>query len=236
MHELRHFLSLLTRPKIVKVSIISGSGLIVGALIDAVVFLDILDKFTRGKAIEAAILLRLGYDTALIFIGYIILLLGLLRSILSLLRNDNFKPNAQKLQIQFIILFAFIISFIVARIFVILLDLPSTPTFELWLKGYRIHHFFYGIGLTVVGGWLGHTRSGRTITRVSAALYGIGFGLIVDEFGLLLTFGDYWSAQSYLFFVLISLFLVFILLSEAYKIINKSSSSLLNDTAPQPHP
>ncbi|RZN34223.1 MAG: hypothetical protein EFT35_09670 [Methanophagales archaeon ANME-1-THS] len=223
MHELRHFLALLTGPKIVKVGILSGFGLIAGALIDAVVFLDILDKFTRSKAIEAAVLLRLGYESTLIFIGYIILLLALLKSILSLLRNDTFKPDAQKLQIQFIILLAFIISFFVARIFVILLDLPSTPTFELWLKGYRIHHFFYGIGLTVVGGWLGHTHSGRSITRVSAALYGTGFGLIVDEFGLLLTFGDYWSAQSYLFFVLISLLLLFILLSEAYKIVNRVS-------------
>lgn len=221
MRELRHFLALLTGPKIVKVGILSGSGLIAGALIDAVVFLDILDKFTRGKAIEAAVLLRLGYDSTLIFIGYIIL--ALLKSIFSLLRNDSVKPNAQKLQIQFIILLAFIISFFVARIFVILLDLPSTPTFEFWLKGYRIHHFFYGIGLTVVGGWLGHTHSGRNITRFSAALYGTGFGLIVDEFGLLLTFGDYWSAQSYLFFVLISLLLLFILLSEAYKIVNRVS-------------
>ncbi|MFZ2071030.1 MAG: hypothetical protein WAV32_05450 [Halobacteriota archaeon] len=73
------------------------------------------------------------------------------------------------------------------------------------------------------------------MTLISAALYGCGFGLVVDEFGLLLTFGDYWSIQSYVFFVIFSLFLLIMLSFEAYKIVNTASSSFLKDTALQLH-
>jgi len=216
MREIQHFLSFLARPKIVKVSIISGIGIIGGALIDAVVFLNILNKITRGEALEAATLLRLSYESTLIFVGYVIILLGFLRSTYSMVRNEKCNANSKKLQIQFIILFSFIISFLIARAFVVLLNAPINPAYQLWLKGYRIHHFFYGIGVLIIGGWLGHIRNGRRLTKISASLYGIGVGLVVDEFGLLLTFGDYWAAQSYLFFVVISVFFLITLLSEAY--------------------
>ena len=100
-----------------------------------------------------------------------------------------------------------------------LLDVPINPACQLWVKGYRVHHFFFGIGLLVIGGWLGHIQCGqRLVTWISAGLYGGGLGLIVDEFGLLLTFGDYWAIQSYIFFVLISLFLLITLLFESYKV------------------
>ena len=216
MREIQHFLSFLARPKIVKVSIISGIGIIGGALIDAVVFLNILNKITRGEALEAATLLRLSYESTLIFVGYVIILLGFLRSTYSMVRNEKCNANSKKLQIQFIILFSFIISFLIARAFVVLLNAPINPAYQLWLKGYRIHHFFYGIGVLIIGGWLGHIRNGRRLTKISASLYGIGVGLVVDEFGLLLTFGDYWAAQSYLFFVVISVFFLITLVSEAY--------------------
>jgi len=216
MREIQHFLSFLARPKIVKVSIISGIGIIGGALIDAVVFLNILNKITRGEALEAATLLRLSYESTLIFAGYVIILLGFLRSTYSMVRNEKCNANSKKLQIQFIILFSFIISFLIARAFVVLLNAPINPAYQLWLKGYRIHHFFYGIGVLIIGGWLGHIRNGRRLTKISASLYGIGVGLVVDEFGLLLTFGDYWAAQSYLFFVVISVFFLITLVSEAY--------------------
>jgi len=216
MREIQHFLSFLARPKIVKLSIIGGTGIIGGALIDAVVFLNILNKFTRGEVLEAATLLRLSYESTLIFVGYVIILLGFLRSTYSMVRNEKCNANSKKLQIQFIILFSFIISFLIARAFVVLLNAPINPAYQLWLKGYRIHHFFYGIGVLIIGGWLGHIRNGRLLTKISASLYGIGVGLIVDEFGLLLTFGDYWAAQSYLFFVVISVFFLITLLSEAY--------------------
>ena len=235
MPEIHHFLSHLTRPKITKISLIIGAGTILGALFNALFSVNIMKLFT-GEILEAGELLRLGYDATLILIGYMVLLFGLLRSVFSTLRENEFKAHSKKLLIQFVILCSFIISFFIARTFVVLLDVPIHPAFQLWLKGYRIHHFFFGIGLLIIGGWLGHIQSGRRMTLISAGLYGGGFGLVVDEFGLLLTFGDYWSTQSYLFFVIFSLFLLIMLLFEAYKIVNTSSSSFLKDTALQLHP
>lgn len=223
--KIQPFLSCLTRPKIVRISIFSGSVIIVATLIHAAYFFDVLNLFT-GEAFETAELLRMSYEATLTLTGYLILLLGFLWSAFSMLQNDNFKANSKKLQIQFIILSAFITSFFIARAFVVLLDIPINYTFQLWLKGYRIHHFFFGIGLLGIGGWLGHIRYGHRVTQISAALYGGGLGLVVDEFGLLLTFGDYWSPLSHIFFVTVSLFLLIMLLFEAYKVFSTSSSSL----------
>jgi len=204
--------------------------IIVASLIKAAYFLDLVKLFT-GEAFETAVLLRLSYEATLILMGYVILLLGFLRSIFSTLQNDNFKANSKKLQIQFIVLSAFIFSFFIARAFVVLLDVPISPAHQLWMKGYRIHHFFVGIGLLAIGGWLGYIRCGHRVTQISAALYGGGLGSIVDEFGLLLTFGDYWSPLSYTFFVTVSLFLLIMLLFEAYKIFSTSASLLSKDSA-----
>ncbi|RZN40310.1 MAG: hypothetical protein EFT35_03120 [Methanophagales archaeon ANME-1-THS] len=229
--ELHRFLSFLVRPKIVKASMISGTGLISGALIDAVVFLNILDKLTRGEVFEAALLLRLSYEATLLFIGYIILSLGFLWSTYPMLRNEKCAADSKKLQIQFVILLSFIISFLIARAFVLLLNVPINPAYQLWLKGYRVHHFFFGIAVLMIGGWLSHLHNGGKLTMISAALYGIGVGLVVDEFGLLLTFGDYWAAQSYLFFVIISLFFLIALLIEAYNRFTSYQSPSLTEHA-----
>ena len=220
VRKIHPFLSYFTRRKLVKVSIISGATFIIATLIDAVFFLDVLNIFT-DDFIDAAMLLRMTYESTLIFIGYAILLFGMLSSAFAMLRDHKCKSDSKKLQIQFIILSTFIISFFIARAFVVLLDVPINPACQLWVKGYRVHHFFFGIGLLVIGGWLGHIQCGqRLVTWISAGLYGGGLGLIVDEFGLLLTFGDYWAIQSYIFFVLISLFLLITLLFESYKVFN----------------
>ncbi|MFZ2071029.1 MAG: hypothetical protein WAV32_05445 [Halobacteriota archaeon] len=155
MPEVHHFLSYLTRPTSTKVSVIIGAGTILGALFNAVFSVNIMKIFT-GEILKTGELLRLGYDATLILIGYLVLLFGLLRSVFSTLRDTEFKAHSKKLQIQFVILASFIISFCIARTFVVLLDVPIHPAFQLWLKGYRIHHFFFGIGLLIIGGWLGH--------------------------------------------------------------------------------
>ena len=115
----------------VKISIFSGTAIIVAALIDAIFFIDLLKIFT-GKVLGAAMLLRMSYETTLIFIGYIILLFGFLRSIFSLLRTHNFNANSKKLQLQFIILSGFIVSFLIARAFVVLLDIPLNSAHQLY--------------------------------------------------------------------------------------------------------
>jgi hypothetical protein len=40
---------------------------------------------------------------------------------------------------------------------------------------------------------------------LGATLYGDGLGLLIDEIGLLLTWGNYWAKQSYVFGVIVIL-------------------------------
>lgn len=213
------FLSYLTGRGVAKISMFVSTAFSVTALIEAVFSFNVPSRFTDDFQ-DAALLLRLNYESTLLLIGYGILLFGMLSSTFSMLRDCKFRPNSKKLQTQFIILSSFIISFFIARLFVAILNADVNPWCQLWVKGYRIHHFFFGIGLLVIGGWLGHVNCGKIITKISAGIYGIGLGLVADEFGLLLTFGDYWAEQSYIFFVLISLFLLITHLSEAYKTFN----------------
>ncbi len=225
------FLSYFMRHKTVKACMIGGTLIFVIALIEEVLPLDI---FTNNIVV-AAMLLHMSYESTLVFTGYGIILLGALISVFLMLkeirsrRKDILRPK--KLEMQFIILFFFIISFLIARSFVVLLNADINPTFQLWMKGYRIHHFFFGIGLLVIGGWLGHIYHGNILSLLSAGIYGIGLGLIADEFGLMLTFGDYWADQSYTFFVAISLFLLVTLLFESYKVF----TSFSKNSVPQAH-
>ena len=77
------------------------------------------------------------------------------------------------------------------------------------LFGYHIHHFYFGVLFISIAGWIAIVGS-KTFNRKHAALlYGWGLGLFMDEIGLLLTWGDYYSSLTYL----LSLFLVGIFLN-----------------------
>jgi hypothetical protein len=51
--------------------------------------------------------------------------------------------------------------------------------------------------MLAIGGWLGISYSNERIDRLAAILFGAGGGIIGDEAGLLLTFGDYWTMLTY---------------------------------------
>jgi len=55
--------------------------------------------------------------------------------------------------------------------------------------------------LIVVGGWLGINYRDDHIERLAAIVFGVGGGLVGDEIGLLLTFGDYYSELTYTFLI-----------------------------------
>jgi hypothetical protein len=101
------------------------------------------------------------------------------------------KPN-----LSFIMLSSFLASFAVARVFTGLF--PSTV---LVVQGIHLHHFWYGLALLAVGGWLGINYSDDYIERIAAIIFGVGGGLVGDEIGLLLTFGDYYSELTYTFVI-----------------------------------
>ncbi|MDQ1280697.1 MAG: hypothetical protein QG670_1960 [Thermoproteota archaeon] len=114
-------------------------------------------------------------------------------------------------------LICFIISFLIARTFTTL-----NPTTWLITGGLHIHHFWYGLVLLVIGGWLAISYSSQRVDQLAAILFGLGGGILGDEVGLLLTFGDYWSELTYSFIVVLLIFTsILILLTQYSNIILK---------------
>lgn len=105
-------------------------------------------------------------------------------------------------------LVSFIASFAVARVFSSLF-----PTTRLLAGGFHIHHFWYGIVMLAIGGWLGISYDDERMDRIAVIIFGIGGGLIGDEVGLLLTdMQDYWTVMTYTFLtVFVALISVLIL-------------------------
>src|SRR5439155_3397045 len=65
----------------------------------------------------------------------------------------------------------------------------------------HFHHFWYGVGMIMLAGWLGIAFNRPRLVRTYAIIFGLGAGLIGDDGGLLLTFGDYLSSLTTDFFV-----------------------------------
>src|SRR6266446_8368970 len=61
--------------------------------------------------------------------------------------------------------------------------------------------FRHGLAMVVATGWLGISLSNERLSRNLAIVFGLGAGLIGDEVGLLLTFRDYTSNLTEIFFV-----------------------------------
>jgi hypothetical protein len=95
-------------------------------------------------------------------------------------------------------LFGFIVTFIAARIVVLLIMSRQMPNLYFFLRGTHVHHLNYGIFL--LAGVCGYvlfwapTGLGR---RIAALLYGAGMALTFDEFGMWLHLGgSYWQRIS----------------------------------------
>jgi hypothetical protein len=98
-----------------------------------------------------------------------------------------------------IILVAFVVTFIAARVLVFLIVARRIPDVFLHVGGTHIHHLNYGIFLlSGVGAYLLLVRPiGRRLLVVAAA-YGIGLALTFDEFGLWVHLGgSYWQRASF---------------------------------------
>jgi hypothetical protein len=112
---------------------------------------------------------------------------------------------------------SFVAAFFGARTFATL-----NPTIVVVNGGVHFHHFWYGLALVVASGWTGIALSDARIGRVLAIVFGLGAGLIGDEVGLLLTFGDYYSGLTEVFFVgAIGFIIVAMLLSRGRSRIEK---------------
>lgn len=133
------------------------------------------------------------------------------------------KPN-----LSLAALVAFIASFAVARTFT-----SVNPDTILIGGGFHIHHFWYGLAMLAIGGWLGISYESKRVNRVAAILFGAGGGLIGDEVGLLLTLGDYWSEITYTVIVtFLAIASMLILLNRYSRIIQAELSEFLSGNAP----
>jgi hypothetical protein len=115
---------------------------------------------------------------------------------------------APRVHFAVLALISFISSFVVARSFTYFY-----PGVVVMSGGLHIHHFWFGIALLAIGGWLGINYNHKEIDMLAAIIYGVGGGLIADEVGLLLTFGDYWSGLTWTFVIVLicSVFILFLL-------------------------
>jgi len=104
--------------------------------------------------------------------------------------------GASKPNLSFIMLVFFLASFVVARVFT-----AFFPSAILVIHGYHIHHFWYGLALLAIGGWLGINYRDDHTERIAAVIFGVGGGLVGDEIGLLITFGEYYSELTYTFVI-----------------------------------
>lgn len=91
---------------------------------------------------------------------------------------------------------AFMTGFFGARAFAIL-----NPNVVVVQGTVHFHHFWYGLGMVTLAGWLGIAFNKSRLVRTYAIIFGLGAGLIADEVGLLLTFNDYQSSLTTDFFV-----------------------------------
>ncbi len=114
--------------------------------------------------------------------------------------------------LSFLATLAFLASFFGSRVFA-----TFNPRIVVVQQGIHFHHFWYGLGLIATAGWLGIARRGDRLDRVYAIVYGLGAGFIGDEVGLLLTFGDYNSELTYIFFVAAISFILLATLLLRYK-------------------
>ncbi|MFD5325131.1 hypothetical protein [Streptomyces sp. NPDC127092] len=96
---------------------------------------------------------------------------------------------------MFLALTSFVLTFLVTRTVTRLIRAGKGPFRNVSSGGVHIHHVVPGVVLTILGGF-GAVGSGRhgVGAAVFAVVFGIGAGLVLDEFALVLHLDDvYWS-------------------------------------------
>jgi hypothetical protein len=133
------------------------------------------------------------------------------------------RPN-----LSILAMISFIASFLVARIFT-----TFSPDVAVTSAGYHIHHFWYGIAMLAIGGWLGISYQNDRIDRLAAILFGAGGGIIGDEAGLLLNeMRDYWTGVTYtLIIIFLTLVSMLVLLFRYSRAITTELSELTQSRA-----
>jgi hypothetical protein len=95
-------------------------------------------------------------------------------------------------------LLAFVITFVLARVLVLLIMSRRIPNLYLFLGETHVHHLNYGIFLLAgIGAYLLFGAPTGNRARYAAFVYGIAMALTFDEFGMWLHLGgSYWQRAS----------------------------------------
>jgi hypothetical protein len=143
-----------------------------------------------------------------------------MKNIIKLIKEEL---NQRRKEIPFIVFISLFLSFAGARTFVFLF-----PNINLIWRGYHVHHFFLGIFFIIISGGLTLHYHGKHFTRLSGILYGIGLGIIIDEFGLLITLGNYWERITYDVIVyVVIIFLNYLFFFDFWEIAEKETMSII---------
>ncbi|MGW1911003.1 hypothetical protein ACWCQS_09845 [Streptomyces sp. NPDC002076] len=93
---------------------------------------------------------------------------------------------------------AFLLTFVVTRVITRLIRAGKGPFKNVSAGGLHIHHAVPGVVLTIVGGF-GAVASDRQGVggAIAAVVFGMGAGLVLDEFALILHLDDvYWTEEG----------------------------------------
>ena len=98
-----------------------------------------------------------------------------------------------------VVLMTFVMTFLAARIVVLLIMTRQIPGLYLHVKGTHVHHLNYGIFLLSFTGAISlfAQPQGKWLS-LTGALYAVGLALTFDEFGMWLHLGGpYWQRASF---------------------------------------
>ncbi len=114
------------------------------------------------------------------------------------MNNPHAIPRETAHKLARYALFSFLVTFILARVFVFLIMSKAVPNMYFFMHGTHVHHLNYGIFLlSVVGGYSVFRRPVGRKAETTALLYGVAMGLTFDEFGMWLHLGgSYWQRAS----------------------------------------
>ncbi|MFD7439480.1 hypothetical protein [Streptomyces sp. NPDC059861] len=93
---------------------------------------------------------------------------------------------------------AFVLTFLITRLITRMIRAGRGPFRNVSTGGVHVHHVVPGVVLTLVGGF-GAVAGGRYGfgSYISAVIFGIGAGLVLDEFALILHLADvYWTEEG----------------------------------------
>ncbi len=120
--------------------------------------------------------------------------------------KKEFKKNRSST--PFLVSISFTITFVAARLWVILLGANFTSTDatfvvgrNLIIGGYHIHHITYGIVLISIAAWLSINYWSSSIARISSVFFGSGLGFIVDELGFIIEGIEPYQADIEVFYI-----------------------------------